>query len=183
MPRAIAEDLKFLKRAGAGGTASQSNSLLFRSLGPNYYTYAKFSWNTNADLGRVLDDYYRHAYGPGAAAARKVFDLWEGTYNKGGDYFRYDWSIIVPLFTPAVRAELVARARAAEPLGSPAGGAAGRRTGQLRLVIEFLDALMEFARTQDKAARKKLDELAKGPFLSSTEKSFSRADSLHREGK
>jgi hypothetical protein len=182
-PRTIAEDLRYLQSVGASGTASQSDARLFRSLGPNYYTYAKLSWNVEGDVDAVLEDYYRHAYGPGGAAAQRVFDLWEEVYNSGGDYFRYDWDVIVPLFAPAVRARLSQSAQEVKRLAEDGTPEQRRRAVELGLVVELLDAFMRYARGEDPRAEERALRLAREhPFLVCSTKALDRAARAHREG-
>ena len=183
-PRTIAADLRYLKQVGAGGTASQSRSGLFRSLGPNYYAYAKLSWNVNADVEEVLLDYYRHAYGPAAPAVKRLFDLWEATYNAGGDYFRYDWKVIVPLFTPEVRREMRALATEASRRAATGSQDQRRRADELALVVEALDAFMDYAQTGDLQSEAKASELSRAhPFVAAPLSSLPKAGILHETGR
>ena len=182
-PRTIAQDLKYLKQVGAAGTASQSRSDLFRSLGPNYYTYAKCSWNVDLDVESVLSDYYRAAYGPAAGTVKELFDIWEQTYNQGGDYFRYNWKVIVPLFTPEVREKMLTLAEEAKTLAGTATPGQYRRTEELGYVIEAFDAFMRLAQTGAPDAKKKMIELNKAhSFVRAAISPLEKAGILHDAG-
>lgn len=184
LPRMIAQDLRFLKEVGAAGTASQSDGRLFRVHGPNYYTYAKLAWNTRADVEQVLADYYRHTYGPAARAAQDLFDAWEAQWNKGGDYFRYDWAAIVPLFPKAVRAGLLQKAARVVAQAASAEAKVRARAQELRTVMEFFDTYIRFVETKDPATRATLERMAKQySFIEYNRRALDNAAKWHLEGR
>lgn len=190
-PHTIAEDLKYLEKVGAAGTASQSRCRLFRNVGPNYYTYAKCSWNTETDVDEVLMDYYRGTYGPEAApVAKQLFDLWEDTWNSGGDFFRYDWEVIVPLFTQKRIDELIALSREAVNIATrvqqdaQTSGADTflQHAKELRTVIRGVDLFFRYARGE----KQQLDEIKKmnanNPFILLPFSVLNKTEYLHQKG-
>ena len=188
-PHIIAEDLKYLASVGAAGTGSQSRSDLFRNLGPNYYTYAKCSWNVDRVVDQVLEDYYEATYGAVAAPkVKEMFDRWESIWNSGGDYFRYDWEKIQPLFTDEVCVELQALCKEAIQLVESQKDKENdntiylKRCHELSIVLDGVQLLVQFARTGDESVSRRIEELNKHSFIFLWTKRIKRARELHIKG-
>ena len=162
-PRVIAQDLAYLKKIGAAGTISQSNWDRFRNWGMNFYVYAKMSWDTGQDVDAVLQDYYSGIYGPAAPAVSQMYDEWEAALDKGGDYFRNDYTKILPLLTPELRASMKQNAtKAVELVRSEKASAYNRNVAnEVRLIANAVDRFCRYVGNPSPYKKKALQALDK----------------------
>ncbi|MHC4871878.1 MAG: DUF4838 domain-containing protein [Planctomycetota bacterium] len=91
-PRAMAKDLKALNGLCLGeyNEESQKKSR-WKAPGSdhlNLYVNARFLWDADQDIEKVLDEYYKKFYGPAAPIMREAFDYAEKTF----DELKYDTS-------------------------------------------------------------------------------------------
>jgi hypothetical protein len=162
-PRVIAKDLAYLKKIGAEGTISQASWNHFGNFGMNFYVYAKCSWNTTYDVSTVLQDYYDSVYGPAASVVQKIYDEWENALNKGGDYFRNDYTKFLPLLTPELRASMKQRAIEAVQLvdnNKQATGYNRQVVAEVKIIADAVDRFCCYVAAPspaEKAALKALD--------------------------
>ncbi|MDA8085694.1 MAG: DUF4838 domain-containing protein [Nitrospiraceae bacterium] len=82
-PHLIARDLKFLKGMSRGEfieaeTAKPPLSIAYPGLTHlNLYVTARLLWDADLNVDRLLDDYYRRFYGPGAPEMKEFFEAAE----------------------------------------------------------------------------------------------------------
>ena len=60
----IRKDIPYFHKKGCFGLYTQYSSKNVGTLGLNYYVAAKLLWNVNADVDKILDDFYHKFYGP-----------------------------------------------------------------------------------------------------------------------
>lgn len=93
-PHAIRDYLRWAR--GIGGMAFKGEGYLAWSHdGPKMWVLNNLLWNVDADVDALLEDYYRHAYGPEAAPAMaRYFGRAEAVYERRRTPERYnlaDW--------------------------------------------------------------------------------------------
>ncbi len=80
-PRAMAKDLQYLKGVANGGSGEVSQyGGKWQAMGLEHitlYVQARFFWNADQDVGRVLDEYCTLFYGPAAKQMREAVDFAE----------------------------------------------------------------------------------------------------------
>jgi hypothetical protein len=158
-PHVIAQDMRYLRHVGAAGTGSQSDPALWPSLGLNYYVYAKLTWNPDADVDEVIEDYCRNTFGVAGRFARGLFTLLEDTFAQGGHFFRWDWNAIFPLFTDEVRQQLLDLGQKAVDAAHDEEPAPRHQSGLLLTLARFVDLYVRAAHLQEKRALQELGAL------------------------
>ena len=85
----IRAELPMMHRAGLRGFFSQTQ-LSVMNTGPNMYIRAKLFWNVNADVDRLLDEYYTDLFGPSAETVRRYWDALEQMMHHGHGHAHED---------------------------------------------------------------------------------------------
>ncbi len=79
----LAEDLRFMADHGLwGATYGGGNEGNWGTQGLDYYVLAKLLWDPGRDVDRIIDDYCRTAYGPGAGAMKEYYRRAEDLANR-----------------------------------------------------------------------------------------------------
>ena len=79
----LAEDLRFMADHGMwGATYGSGNGGSWGTQGLDYYVLAKLLWDPRRDVGVIIDDYCRAAYGPGAGAMKDYYRRSEDLTNR-----------------------------------------------------------------------------------------------------
>jgi hypothetical protein len=140
----LADDMRFLADHGMRATDFDGGIGNWGTQGLNYYVLARLLWNPYQDVDRLVDDYCRAAYGPGAAAMKDYYRRLETLTDRlaahppldparrGADYRR-----LTDAYTDAVLADLQAcvdRAVTAIGAGDPA---ARQRAGMVTTGLEY----------------------------------------------
>lgn len=108
---AIRDDIPWYHSRGGTYFHTQSTSRsTFGNLVRNYYIAAKLTWNTDADVDRILNEFYEKFYGPASGAMRRYYEtLDQAMVNNGGVIAHISMSEAVgqaePVFTESVIAE------------------------------------------------------------------------------
>ncbi|MDW8103825.1 MAG: DUF4838 domain-containing protein [Armatimonadota bacterium] len=74
-PREMAESIRLYHRLGMNTYSTQA-SLDWIASGPGYWLAAQLMWNPRLDTERLLDDFYRNAFGKAARPMRRLYERW-----------------------------------------------------------------------------------------------------------
>jgi len=91
--RAIAEDMKLYKQHGVIGFTTEGQPSYFRT-GLNYYIRMRCMWDVNANIDKLLDDYYRTFFGPAAAPMKRFGTEIESMLQETPDQFIWNTSYL-----------------------------------------------------------------------------------------
>jgi len=80
-PRAMHDYLLFMRSIGAIAFKGEAY-VAWAQGGPKMWVLCNLLWNVDADVDALLDDYYRHAYGPAANAMACYFARAEEIYER-----------------------------------------------------------------------------------------------------
>jgi hypothetical protein len=72
----LAEDFRFQVENGMRATDFDCLQGHWATTGPTYYVLARLLWDTNAEVERLLDEFYS-AFGPLKPVVKEYFDYWE----------------------------------------------------------------------------------------------------------
>jgi len=75
--RRLVRDIRYLRRNNFIGFFSQGGEQAWGQLGVNYYLMAKALWDPGCDVEAILDDYFRHTFGPASASMKRYYDTME----------------------------------------------------------------------------------------------------------
>ena len=87
--RRLTRDIAYLRRNHFIGFFSQGGEQAWGQLGVNYYVMAKALWNPDCDVEAILDDYFRHAFGPAAEPMKRYFDTIEAAFTAKGNFIHH----------------------------------------------------------------------------------------------
>lgn len=74
--RQIVEDLQFQVKNGLGAVDLDNLQGYWATTGPSYYVLARMLWDTDADPGQILDEFYG-SFGAMKPIVKEYFDYWE----------------------------------------------------------------------------------------------------------
>lgn len=146
-PAKTIEDFRFLADVNSDYLGVDSVLMHFATQGPQLYLMAQLAYDPLQDGGRLLDDYYRRAFGPAAEDVRQYFELMadahtqlvetEGWRASSGDR-RKVVAMVERVYTP----ELLARAQAlldrAEASTANTSGKHAERVAFVQTGLDFL---------------------------------------------
>ncbi|NQT17555.1 MAG: DUF4838 domain-containing protein [Planctomycetes bacterium] len=88
--RQLAEDLQFQVKNGLRATDFDNLQGYWATTGPSYYVLARMLWDTDADPGQVLGEFYG-SFGPMEGVVKEYYDYWEEfTERLGNDPAFFD---------------------------------------------------------------------------------------------
>jgi len=113
---AIAKDIKLYKKYGAIGFTTEGMPTFFRT-GLNYYVRMRCMWDADTDIDALLDDYYRHFFGPAAAPMKRFGAAVENMLQATPDHHTWragysDWTPTYPPTRVAALGKLLDQAEA-----------------------------------------------------------------------
>lgn len=73
---------------GVDGVISQCEPGNWGAYGLQYYVFARAAWNTDSDLGSIVDDYCEKYYGPASEPMKKYFSILEDNMT-AQEHFKY----------------------------------------------------------------------------------------------
>ncbi|MCA9122732.1 MAG: DUF4838 domain-containing protein [Planctomycetaceae bacterium] len=130
--------------------------------GPQYYVMAQLFWNPTQDGEKVLDDYYRRAFGPTAANVRAYFETIERArmayvkeHGYGGGVFNFP-----RLYTDELLSESREHLRLAAAKVETAPEIYRRRVAFVRAGLTYSERLIETIRLMESYWRKQDDAVA-----------------------
>jgi len=87
--RRLVQDIRYLGRNNFIGFYSQGGEQAWGQLGVNYYLMAKALWHPDCDVEAILDDYFRHAFGPAAEPMKRYYDTMEKAFSAPGNFVHH----------------------------------------------------------------------------------------------
>ncbi|MGQ9609637.1 MAG: DUF4838 domain-containing protein [bacterium] len=75
----IVEDTRYFFRKGIDGVISQSEIGNWGTYGLNYFVFSKIVWNSEYNLGTIVDDYCEKYYGTASQYMKEYFSILENT--------------------------------------------------------------------------------------------------------
>ena len=142
--RETAATLNYLGKHGILATDMDSIYHNWATQGLHYYTAARLSWDPALEFDALLEDYCRTGFGAGAAAVKNYFLLVEKGVQPRVAAGRGAFPLITPETISAMRAELIAAAKATEN-----DAPAHRRVAFLRAGFEFTAITAEADRLRE----------------------------------
>ncbi len=138
---AFVQDVKHYRDAGILGIGTESRNAI-STIGINMYLRGALMWNPDADIEKLIDEYYVNFYGPAAEPMKRywdaIFKAWDETIVTEHEYF-----VIPAIYTPELveqlRKELVAAEQAVSQSIS-IEGIIGRRQLQIQQRMQFIRA-------------------------------------------
>jgi hypothetical protein len=138
-------------------------SKCFATQAPNFWALTRMLWDPRRDTSRVMDDFYRSAYGPAAAEMRAFFDTYQHALDRNWRKQRRlvdtsqiayanlinSWHLLLPAsVVQEAETHLAAAAKQVAP-GEYADRVAFHRFGQdyTRTMLELLDHYRQLADT------------------------------------
>jgi hypothetical protein len=114
--RAIAEDMKLYKANNVVGYTTEGNNTFFRT-GLNYYVRARYMWDVNTNIDKLLDDFYTHFFGPASAPMKQFCEEIEAMLQATPDHTAWqphfiDWTAMYPPARVAALGKLLDQAEA-----------------------------------------------------------------------
>ena len=87
--RRLVGDIRYLRQNNFIGFFSQGGEQAWGQLGVNYYLMAKALWDPDCDVAAILDDYFRHTFGPASASMKRYYDTMEEAFSAPGNFVHH----------------------------------------------------------------------------------------------
>ncbi|MBM4137708.1 MAG: DUF4838 domain-containing protein, partial [Nitrospira sp.] len=101
----IRKDIPYFYKKGGFGLVTQYSEKNVGTLLLNYYVAAKLLWNVNADVDKILDDFYRTFYGPAWASMKAYYETLEKAVIESNLHLPAEYNEITLIFTSKVLAD------------------------------------------------------------------------------
>lgn len=134
----FARDAKFYRGLGILGIGTESRGA-FATTFLNLFFRGQLMWDPDADVGALLEEFYRNFYGPAAVPMRlywqAIFAAWEATAIT-----EHEYPVIPAIYTPALVETLRHALGEAEKLTGDATGVLAERMAFTRVGFEIIDS-------------------------------------------
>lgn len=157
------ENLQFVAANRCVGIYIDSVWEHWATQGPQYYAMAQLIWAPSKDGRAILDDYYRRAFGPAAAAVRAYFEGLETARMAYVNEHGYGAGVfdLPRIFTEGLLAQSDEHLRQAEAAAADSSEVFRERVQFVRAGLTYTRLLMETIDAMESYWTKKDDALAK----------------------
>lgn len=151
----LREDFSLMKKWGVIGFSNEARNVWMEEGIPTKYIRAKLSWNANANVEKILADFYSNWYGKAAVPGRAFWEALDTTIRET-PMLGHEDRVLPMVYTPALIAKLESHVGSAEKLADTDAVKTHIRAD--RLVLDHLKAYVamhdaEFAGDFAAAAR------------------------------
>ena len=101
----IRRDIPYFHEKGGFGLFTQYSSKNVGTLGLNYYVAAKLLWDVNANVDKILDDFYHKFYGPAWEPMKKYYESLEKAAIDSNVQFPAEYSELPLIFNKKLLSE------------------------------------------------------------------------------